>query len=102
MCKATALSGFTAKVLDVKERKFYAKTKKINNVSKIHYVKYDCSDKSQAKFFVWQYSNIGQEKKIRHTFPPKAPKYEEKRKLYDGGEKIDFVFDKRAFSHILT
>ena len=39
MCKATALSGFTANVFDVKERKFYAKTKKINNILKIHYVK---------------------------------------------------------------
>ena len=36
MCKATTLSGFTANVVDVKERKFYAKTKKINNISKIH------------------------------------------------------------------
>ena len=60
MCKATALSKFTANVLDVKERKFYAKTNKKNNILKIHYVKYDYSDKSQTKFYVWQYSNIGQ------------------------------------------
>ena len=59
MCKATALSGFTANVLDVKERKLYAKTKKINNISKIHYVKYDYSETSQTKFYVWQYFNIG-------------------------------------------
>ena len=32
MCKATALSGFTANVLDIKERKSYAKTKKIKNI----------------------------------------------------------------------
>ena len=59
MCKATALSGFTANVLNIKERKSYAKTKKINNISKIHHVKYDYSDKSQTKFHTWQYSNIG-------------------------------------------
>ena len=59
MCKATALSGFTANVLDIKERKSYAKTKKIKNISKIHNVKYDYSDKSQTKFHIWQYSNIG-------------------------------------------
>ena len=50
MCKAKALSGFTANVLDIKERKSYAKTKKIKNISKIHRVKYDYSDKSQTKF----------------------------------------------------
>ena len=61
MSKTTALSGFTANVLDVKGRKFYAKTKKIN-ISKIHYVTYDYSDKSQTKLYVWQYSNIGQGK----------------------------------------
>ena len=36
ICKATALSGFTANVPDVKERKFYAETKKKNNILKIH------------------------------------------------------------------
>ena len=36
ICKATALSGFTANVPDVKERKLYAKTKKKNNILKIH------------------------------------------------------------------
>ena len=29
MCKATALSGFTANVLDIAEKKLYPKTKKI-------------------------------------------------------------------------
>ena len=98
MCKVTALSGFTANVLDVKERKFYAKTKKINNISKIHYVKYDYSDKSQKKFYIWQYSNIGQGKKFDIPSQPKAPKYEEKMKFYDGGENIDFVSDKKEHS----
>ena len=78
MCKATTLSGFTANVLDIKERKSYAKTKKIKNISKIHHVKYDYSDKSQTKFHVWQYSNIGPGKKFDKPSQPKAPKYEEK------------------------
>ena len=102
MCKATTLSGFTANVLDVKERKFYTKTKKINNISKMHYVKYDYSNKSQTKFYVWQYSNVGQGKIFDIPSQPKAPRYEEKTKFYDGGEKTDFVSDKKAFSHILT
>ena len=97
MCKATALSEFTANVLDVKERKFYAKTKKIN-ISKIHYVKYDYSHKSQTKFYVWQYINIGQGKKFDIPPQPKAPKYEEKMKFYVGGEKIYFVSDKKEHS----
>ena len=78
MCNATTLSGFTANVLDIKERKSYAKTKKIKNISKIHHVKYDYSDKSQTKFHVWQYSNIGPGKKFDKPSQPKAPKYEEK------------------------
>ena len=98
MCKATALSGFTANVLDVKERKFYAKTKKINHISKIHYVKYDYSETSQTKFYVWQYSNIGEGKKFEIPSQPKALKYEEKMKFYDGGEKIDFVSNKKELS----
>ena len=100
MCKATALSGFTANVHDVKERNFYAKTKKINNISKIQYVKYDYSDKSQTKFYVWQYSNIGQGKKFDIPSQPKAPTYEEKMKFYVGREKIDFVSDKKEHSAI--
>ena len=100
MCKATALSGFTANVVDVKERKFYAKTTKINNISKIDYVKYDYSETSQTKFYVWQYSIIGQGKKFEIPSQPKVPKYEEKMKFYDGGEKIDFVSDKKE--HLAT
>ena len=64
MCNATTLSGFTANVLDIKERKSYAKTKKIKNILKIYHVKYDYSDKSQTKFHVCQYSNIGSGKKF--------------------------------------
>ena len=64
MCKATTLSGFTANVLDIKERKSYAKTKKIKNILKIYHVKYDYSDKNQTKFHVCQYSNIGPGKKF--------------------------------------
>ena len=98
MCKATALSGSTANVLDIKERKFYAKTKKIITISKIHCVKYDYSETSQTKFYVWQFSNIGQGKKLEIASQPKAPKYEEKMKFYDGGQKIDFVSDKKELS----
>ena len=63
MCKARALSGFTAYVLDI---------------SKTHHVKYDYSDKSQKKFHVWQYSNIGPGKEFDKPSQPKAPKHEEK------------------------
>ena len=65
---------------------------------KIHYVKYDYSDKSQTKFYVWQYSNICQGKKIDIPSQPRAPKYKEKMKFYDGGEKIDFASDKKEHS----
>ena len=34
-CKVTALSGFTANVLDIAEKKLYPKTKKIQNISTI-------------------------------------------------------------------
>ena len=98
MCKATALSGFTANLLDITERKSYAKKKKIKNISKIHHVKYDYSDKSQTKFHVWQYSNIGPGKKFDIPSQPKARKYEEKMKFYDGGEKFGFVCDKKEHS----
>ena len=79
MCKATALSGFTANVLDIRERKSYAKKKKIKNILKIDHVKYDYRDKSQTKFHVWQYSNIGPGKKFDIPSQPKAPKYEKKK-----------------------
>ena len=83
MCKARALSGFTAYVLDI---------------SKTHHVKYDYSDKSQTKFHVWQYSNIGPGKKFDIPSQPKAREYEEKMKFYDGGEKFGFVCDKKEHS----
>ena len=35
-CKATALSGFTANVPDIAEKKLHPKTKKIQNISTIH------------------------------------------------------------------
>ena len=95
MCKATALSGFTANVLDIKERKSHTKTKKIKNISKIHHVKYDYNDKSQTKFHIWQYSNICPGKKFDIPSHPKTPKYEEKMKFYDVGEKFGFVSDKK-------
>ena len=98
MCKATALSGFTANVLDIKERKSYIKTKKIKNISKIHHVKYDYNDKSQTKFHIWQYSYICPGKKFDIPSQPKAPKYEEKMKFYDGVEKFGFVSDKKEHS----
>ena len=98
MCKATTLSGFTVNVLDIKERKSYAKTKKIKNILKIHHVKYDYSDKSQTKFHVCNIGNIGPGKKIDTTSQPKVPKYEEKMKFYDGGEKFGFVSDKKEHS----
>ena len=98
ICKATALSGFTANVFDIKERKSYIKTKKIKNISKIHHVKYDYNDKSQTKFHIWQYSYICPGKKFDIPSQPKAPKYEEKMKFFDGGEKFGFVSDKKEHS----
>ena len=35
MCKATALSGFTANILDITEKKSYPMTNKIKNICKI-------------------------------------------------------------------
>ena len=87
MCKATALSGFTANVLDIRERKSYATKKKIKNILKIHHVKYDYRDKSQTKFHVWQYSNIGPGKKFDIPSQPKAPKYEKKKRNFMMVEK---------------
>ena len=51
MCKATALSGFTANVLDILEKMLYPKTKKIQNISRIQLVKYD-DIKAKTKFHV--------------------------------------------------
>ena len=51
------------------------------DISKTHHVKYDYSDKSQTKFHVWQYSNIGPGKKFDIPSQPKVPKYEEKMKF---------------------
>ena len=53
MCKATALSGFTANVLDIAEKKSYSKPKEIQNISRIHHVIYDYSE-AKTKFHVWQ------------------------------------------------
>ena len=52
MCKATALSGFTANVLDIAEKKSHPKTKKIQNISRINHVKYDYSE-AKTKVHVW-------------------------------------------------
>ena len=41
---------------------------------------------------------IGEGKKFERPSQPKAPKYEEKMKFYDGGEKIDFVSNKKELS----
>ena len=62
MCKATALSGLTANMLDIAEKKLYSKTKKIKNIARIHHVRYDYSE-AKTKFHVWQYSSIGPGKK---------------------------------------
>ena len=58
MCKAIELSGFTVNVLDIAEKKSYPKAKKIQNISRIHHVRYDYSE-AITKFHVWQYSSIG-------------------------------------------
>ena len=54
MCKATALSGFTANVLDITEKKSYPKTKKIQNISRIPHVKYDYSEAKISIIFTFQ------------------------------------------------
>ena len=65
MCKITALSGFTANVLDNAEEKSYPKTKKIQNISRIHHVRYNYSE-AKTKFHVWQYSSIGRGKNLMY------------------------------------
>ena len=64
MCKAT-LSGLTANVLDIAEKKLYPKSKKIQNISRIHHVRYNYSE-AKTKFHVWQYSSIGRGKNLMY------------------------------------
>ena len=51
VCKAAALSGFTANALDIAEKNSYPKTKKIQNISKINHLRYDYSE-AKTKFHV--------------------------------------------------
>ena len=74
--KATVLCGFTANVLDIKERKTYDKLKQIKDISKVHHVKY-LYDGPEKQYHVWQYSNIGPGKKFVISGKPEAPVYEE-------------------------
>ena len=56
--KATALCGFTANVLDIKEKKTYNRLMQIKDISKIHHVKL-MYDGNKLQYQVWQYSGIG-------------------------------------------
>ena len=51
MCKAAALSEFTANVPGIPEKKLYPKTKKIQKIPKLHHVRYDFSE-AKTKFHV--------------------------------------------------
>ena len=51
MYKAAALSGFTANVPGIPEKKLYPKTKKIQNIPKLHHARYDFSE-AKTKFHV--------------------------------------------------
>ena len=95
MYDATAVPEFTANVLDIAEKKSYPKTKKIQNISRIHHVRYDYIE-AKTKFHVWQYSSIGPGKKSDVPTEPNASKFEEKVKFYNGGEKCGFVSEKRT------
>ena len=101
MYKATSLSGFTANMLDIAEKKLYPKTKKIQNISRIHHVRYNYSE-AKTKFHVWQYSSIGPRNKFDVPIKPNTPKFEEKVKFNDGGEKFGFVSEKRKNSASLS
>ena len=57
-------------------------------------MKYDYSE-AKTKFHVWQYSSIGPRKKFDLPTEPNTPKFEEKVKFYDGGEKFGLVSEKR-------
>ena len=57
-CQATILCGFTANVLNIKEKKTYHKLKQIKDISKIHHVKY-LYDDNKLQYQEWQYSGIG-------------------------------------------
>ena len=94
MCKATALSGFTANILDITEKKSYPMTNKIKNISRIHHIKYDYH-KDGTKFHEWQYSNIGPGNKFDVPVEPKAPRFEEKGKFYNSGDKFSFISERR-------
>ena len=94
MCKAAALSGFTANALDIAEKNSYPKTKKIQNISKINHLRYNYSE-AKTNFHVWQYSSIGPANKFDVPTEPHAPKFEEKVTFYVGGEKFGFVSEKR-------
>ena len=94
MCKATALFGFTINVLHIAEKKSYPKTKKIQNISRIHHARYDYSE-AIIKFHAWQYSSIGPRKKFDVPTEPNTSKFEGKVKFHNGGEKFGFVSEKR-------
>ena len=51
MCKAAAVSEFTANVPGIPEKKLYPKTKKIQKIPKLHHVRYDFSE-AKTKFHV--------------------------------------------------
>ena len=57
-------------------------------------MRYDQSE-GKTKSHAWQYSSIGPGKKNYSSSEPNAPKFEEKVKFYDGGEKFGFVSEKR-------
>ena len=93
MHQATALCGFTANVLDIKEMKKYNKLKRIKNVSKVHHVKY-LYDKNKVQYQVWQYSGIGNGKKFQVSGKPVAPTYEEKKPFFHIGDTFGYVKSK--------
>ena len=83
--QATALSGFSANVLDIKERKRYIK------LTQIHHVKYLSGDENKPQYQVWQYSGIGSGKKFSVFRKPAAPNYNENKSFFNVGDTFWFV-----------
>jgi len=88
--QATALCGFTANVLDIKEKKTHEKLKQIKDISKIHHVKY-LYNGPEMQYHVWQYSNIGPGKMFLISGQPNARHYKEIKPFFNIGSTFGTV-----------
>lgn len=93
--KATALCGFTANVLDIKEKKTYNRLMQIKDISKIHHVKL-MYDGNKLQYQVWQYSGIGIGRKFEVFGESFEPQYDEKKPFINIAETFGIVHVNKA------